>query len=91
MWEEVMELSPGEYVAPPHYDNSAPTHDTYGNDMEQLESPRFVRRYMQGKFLIVAKCSIWNQLGATCDGRHTRMSSQEIREQIQGVMRNRRR
>jgi hypothetical protein len=38
---------------------------------------------MRGKLLIVAKRSIWNGELTTADDRHSQMTAQEIRAQIQ--------
>ncbi len=45
-----------------------------------------VSRYLRGRFLIVAKKSIWNRTCATYDGRHNNMTVQQIRERIQDAI-----
>jgi serine/threonine-protein kinase len=82
-YEEVVELSPGEYIDRSHWDTGVLTHDEDGNEIPLPESSRVVSRHMQGKFLIVAKRSIWNRVSATYDGRHNNMTSEQIRQQVQ--------
>jgi hypothetical protein len=82
-YEEVVELSPGEYIDLSHYETGILAYDDEGMEIPMPETYRVVRRHMQGKFLIVAKRSIWNGDSATYDGRHNHMVAEQIRELIQ--------
>ena len=84
--EEVCEPSPGEYIDRSHYDTGILGYDEDRREIPLPEASRIVSRHMQGKFLIVAKRSIWNCDSSTYDGRHSQMTSQQIREQIQNAI-----
>ena len=84
--EEVVELAPGEYIERHHGDSGILGHDEDGVEIPLPETFRCVSRHLTGKFLIVAKRSIWNLNKATYDGRHSHMTAAEIREQIQHVI-----
>jgi len=82
--EELVELSPGKYIADDRHDTGILGYDEHGAALPIPETSRRVCRHMQpGRFLIVAKSSIWNQTGDTYDGRHNRMTAKQIRDSIQ--------
>jgi hypothetical protein len=85
-YEEVLEIAPGKYVDRCAHDTGVLDYDSVGNPVPVPADARIVSRHLGGKFLIVAKRSIWNRATATYDGRHNRMTSAEIREQIQSVV-----
>ena len=81
-YEEVVELSPGEYIDRSHHDTGVLDYDEDGRKIPLPRTSRVVSRHMRGKFLIVAKRSIWNLMSSTYDGRHGRMTAQQIRNAI---------
>lgn len=85
-YEEVVELSPGEYIERSHHDTGILDYDEDGREIPLPRTSRIVSRHMRGKFLIVAKRSIWNRVSSTYDGRHNRMTAQQIRKQIQNTI-----
>jgi serine/threonine-protein kinase len=82
-YEEVLEVAPGKYVSRGHLDEGHMGYDEEGREIPLPEGNRLVCRYMTGRFLIVAKASLWNLVSATYDGRHDSMSAAEIRRQIE--------
>ena len=86
-YEEVLEIAPAEYMDRSYHDIGNLGYDENGRKIPLPENWRVVSRYMQGKFLVVAKRSIWNRVSATYDGRHNHMTAQQIREQIQNAIR----
>jgi serine/threonine-protein kinase len=85
-YEEVVELSPGEYVDRSHHDTGILDYDEQGNEIPLPPSARSVGRHFKGKFLVVAKQSIWNRASVTYDGRHNGMTAKEIRALIQSLI-----
>ena len=83
MSETLVEVSPGEYI---DRDQCILGYDEEGEEIPLPETVRIVTRYMRGKFLVVAKASLWNLLEATYDGRHNGMTAQQIRTQIQDAI-----
>lgn len=80
--EELVEIEPGRFVERSVWDAGYFGHDSQGDEIPLPSSARLVLRYIGGKFLIVAKSSLWNQTNSTYDGRHNNMSASEIRSQI---------
>lgn len=85
-YEEVVDLSEWEFV-----DRSAWDQGYYGHDEAGVEKPlppdaRLVVRLLSGKFLMVAKSSLWNRNPDTYDGRHSRMTAAQIRSVIQNTL-----
>jgi hypothetical protein len=85
-YEEVVELSPGEYINRSHHDTGILNHNEEGEEIALPTTARVVARHMQGKFLVVAKRSIWNRVSATYDGRHNGMTVEQIREAVQNLI-----
>ncbi len=85
-YEEVLEIGPEHYVDRSFYDLGNLGYDENNQEIPIPEDCRIICRYLQGKFLIVAKRSIWNHISATYDGRHNQMTAQNIREQIQSAI-----
>lgn len=52
------------------------------NDQTYPRESRSVSRCMGGSFLFVKKTSLYNQIGATYDGRHDQLSADEFRDYI---------
>jgi hypothetical protein len=84
--EEVVELPDGEYVERGVWDQGVIGHDENDNEIPLPKSARLIARFFQGKFLVVAKKSIWNSVSATYDGRHNKLTAEQIREQIETVL-----
>lgn len=82
-YEEVTEVSPGEYIDRSHSDTGIHGYDENGKELPLPSTSRIISRRLRGKFLIVAKQSIWNLADETYDGCHSFMSAQQIRLQIQ--------
>ncbi len=85
-YEEVVEISPGEYIDRSHHDTGVLDHDENGHEIPLPPTARIISRHMQGKFLVVAKRSFWNRVTETYDGRHNRMTAGQIRQQIQNAV-----
>ena len=85
-YEEVVELSPGEYIEGSHYDTGVLSYNEDGSEIPLPDTSRVVIRYMRGKFLLVAKRSIWNRTNATYDVRNNHMTAEQIREKIQQII-----
>jgi len=82
-YEELVEVEPGHFIDRSHHDTGVLTHDENGDEVPLPRTSLLVSRYLSGKFLIVAKRSIWNRVHSTYDGRHNGMTSEQIRAQIQ--------
>lgn len=77
-FEELSELSPGEYY-PNHI-----IEDRYYYEDDYLitDHARHVRRWFKGSFVIFCKRSTYNLTSSTYDGRHNKMTTDEFREYI---------
>lgn len=84
--EHVLELSPGDYVSRDIWEQGFVDHDETGREIPIPSSARLVDRWFAGKFMVVAKGSIWNGIPATYDGRHNKMSAAQIREAIGRIL-----
>ena len=82
--EELLELPDGQYVSRGYLDEGFLGHDENGATIP-IPSPHrlIVRQLAAGKFLLVAKASLWNATPGTYDGRHNQLSHSEIRGQIE--------
>ena len=78
-YEELLELPGGEYVERSCLDAGYIGHDESGDEIPIPDPHRLVTRFFSGKFLMVAKASLWNQDSATYDGRHSQMTPAAIR------------
>ncbi|MGF7036399.1 serine/threonine-protein kinase [Paenibacillus mucilaginosus] len=81
-YEEVCELSPGQYV-----DRSIWDHGYYGLDENGYDKPlpkeaRPVIREFNGAFVVFGKYSYYNRLNGTYDGIHNKMSGDSFYKQI---------
>jgi hypothetical protein len=81
--QALLELSPGEYVDWDCWNQGFLGHDEYGNEIPIPDSARLITRAFSGKILFVSKGSFWNIIPATYDGRHSKMTSLQIRETIE--------
>ena len=81
--EELLELSPGEYVDRSIWDRGFLSYDDDGRERPLPRTARIVVRWFRGQILLVAKGSLWNGDSGTYDGRHNRMSANTIRRIIE--------
>ena len=82
--EEVIELSPGQYEDRSYIDQGHLGHDSSGQEIPLPDSYRRISRELAaGQFLVIAKQSLWNLDPGTYDGRHNKMTHDEIRQCIQ--------
>jgi len=81
-YEELSELSPGEYYP---YD-ILKNRQNYKEDYLFTKESRHVKRWLKGSFVIFGKRSIYNLIPSTYDGRHSTMSNDEFRKYIQDAV-----
>jgi serine/threonine-protein kinase len=81
-YEELLELPDGEYLERSCLDAGHIGHDESGDEIPIPDPHRLVTRFFSGKFLMVAKASLWNHDSATYDGRHNQMTPAAIRTVI---------
>jgi hypothetical protein len=86
MSEEVLELTPFNYVERHHLDEGHLGYNENGDEIPLPETKKVVVRCFEGKILIVAKRSYWNLDTSTYDGRHNRMTNRQIRDVIQQMI-----
>ena len=77
-YEELSELSPGEYY--PYHILEDRYH--YKDDYLITDYARHVTRWFKGSFVIFCKRSTYNLTSSTYDGRHNKMTTDEFREYI---------
>ena len=77
--EILIEDYPGHYV-----DATDSVYGVYDYDTGKKlpKGYRLVERYLKGKFLIVSKMGLYNQMTGTYDGRHSLMNDNEFRHYI---------
>lgn len=80
--EELLEAD-GEYFDRSLWDQGFMGYDERGREIPFPENRRVVSRWLRGKILFVTKGSLWNGSPHTYDGRHNRMSPDEIRAMIE--------
>lgn len=75
-YEELVEIEPGKYIERHYWD--------FGEyEGEELpEGASLICRYFEGSFVIFSTRSIYNQVSATYDGRHNKMSERDFRGYI---------
>lgn len=84
--EELVDVD-GMYLERYHWDQDSML-DENGDEVRLPETARRVVRWLDGKMLIVAKGSRWNADSSTYDGRHDKMSSEQIRHVISSAIDN---
>ena len=80
--EDLVELERGRYADLTVLDRGFSGCDEEGRGIPLPPECRQVTRWLEGKFLIVSKRSLWNGDGATYDGRHNAMNAIDIRRVI---------
>lgn len=79
--EELCEVAPGEYRELNIWVEGALGYDEYGDEIPLPSSARRVVRWLgECRFLLVCKASTYNDIPATYDGRHARVSDEEFRQ-----------
>ncbi len=81
--EELVELTPGQYVERGVWDDGYYGHDDRGREIPLPDESRLIVRWLNGKILFVAKGSLWNGTPATYRGQHNNMTSTQIRQAIE--------
>jgi hypothetical protein len=81
--EELVELTPGQYVERGVWDDGYYGHDERGREIPLPDDSRLIVRWFSGKILFVAKGSLWNGTPATYRGQHNNMTSTQIRQAIE--------
>jgi hypothetical protein len=81
--EELFEVAPGDYRSREVWDRGFLDHDENGYETPIPDDARLAVRWFKGKVLLVAKGSLWNGDPATCDGRHNKMTAEQIRSVIE--------
>ena len=87
-YEEVTELSPGQYVLRSVYDAGVYGSDENGRDRPLPRSARPLGRVFSGAFVIFCKTSPYNLESATYDGRHNKVNAPDFRTYIERQMAN---
>jgi hypothetical protein len=85
-YEEVVELSPRNYIERWTWDAGFYDHDESGREIPLPESARLAVRWFTGAFVVFAKGSIYNSISATYDARHNKMSAPEFRTYIERMI-----
>lgn len=80
--EEFLELSDGERLEREVWDQGFLNYDDQGREIPIPSDARLVVRWLGGRFLIVTKGSLWNGDPSTYDGRHDKMTADDIRTVI---------
>ena len=83
--EELLRLPDGAYMDRSCLDMDCIGVDENGAEMPVPQGSNLVVRKLKGKFLVVAKRSLWNLNRKTYDGRHSQFSASEIRSQIEAA------
>jgi hypothetical protein len=81
--EELVELSPGNYAERDVWDTGHTGYDEAGNEIPLPAGARLLLRIFHGRLMLVTKGSLWNSIPKTYDGRHDRMTNQQIRDLIE--------
>ena len=81
--QELLELSRGQYVDRSLWDQGYLGHDENECEIPFPQSAKLVMRFFSGKILFVSVGSDWNDDTATYDGRHSKLTSVEIRQMIE--------
>lgn len=80
--EELVELSPGEYIERHFWDTGHYNGDTLS------QNARLVSRHLNGSFAIFSKASLYNANSSTYDGRHSKLKEKGFKNHIQEVVVN---
>jgi len=85
-FEEVLELTPGEYVSRTVYDEGCLHDGETGEEIPFPDTARVVTRQFNGSFVIFAKASHYNEIDQY-KGDHNRFTADGFREQIDRIVR----
>jgi hypothetical protein len=84
--EELTEVRPKEYAHRSEWDERNLGYDENGKEIPLPKGARVVTRNFSGAFVIFAKGSLYNQNSGTYDARHNKMTEDEFRTHIKGVI-----
>jgi len=85
--EEVVEISPNNYIERFHWDNGFYGHDENGYEKRLPDNARIITRmYKGGDFVIFSKFSAYNKVSGTYDGRHNKYNDEDFRIGIKQVV-----
>jgi hypothetical protein len=85
-YEELVELNPTEYVNRDVWDRGYIGHDESGREIPIPDHARLIIRLLEGKVMLVSKGGLWNSIPETYDGRHSKMTADQIRRQIEHLL-----
>ncbi|WP_427036540.1 serine/threonine protein kinase [Cytobacillus pseudoceanisediminis] len=81
--EEVLEIEPGKYVDRSFWDIDHLGYDHNGNLIPLPKDARVItRKFNGGDFVTFSKYALYNQVPATYDGRHAKVSDEKFHEYI---------
>jgi serine/threonine-protein kinase len=81
--EDLVEVAPADYVSRDVWDRGFLDHDENGHEIPIPDDARLAVRWLKGKVLLVANGSLWNGDPGTYDGRHNKMTADQIRQIIE--------
>ena len=84
--EHLVEIG-DEYLSRSLWDQGNLGYDIEGREIPLPDDARLVVRLLRGKLLIVAKSSLWNGDPSTYDGRHSTMTTDQVRSVIENSLR----
>ena len=85
-YEEVLELTPGEYLPRTIYDEGFQTEPQTGQQIPLPPTARVVTRQLQGSFVVFAKASHFNEIDSY-QGKHNRFTTDDFRNEIEKIVR----
>lgn len=81
--EELVELAAGDYAERWTWDAGYVEHDGDGREVPLPADARVLKRILDGRMMLVNKIGVWSSVGAHYDGRHDRLTNQQIRDLIE--------
>jgi len=85
--EQVVELSPGEYIDRLHWEVNNLGYDEDGHEVPLPENARLVtRKYNGGSYVIFPKFSSYNHNPATYDARHNKVNDENFKLYINNIV-----
>jgi serine/threonine-protein kinase len=85
-YEEVLELTSGEYLPRSIYDQGFLCNPETGEPIPLPDTARVIMRQFKGSYVVFAKAAHFNQLDKY-QGDHDRLTADGFREQIDGIVR----
>lgn len=85
--EELVEITPGQYINRSFWDIGYTGHDEYGNEIPLPPNARVVsRKYNGGAYVIFPKFSAYNNVPSTYDARHNKVSAEQFEQYIKKIV-----